>query len=315
MRIPVVARKLIDAHALARRCVYEFAAAEVDAAVRRAFFIRLEEDEVALFKLRRLRALSELELLVRRAWQRHAVLLEDVLQVARAVERLRRCAAEFVRRADVLLRRRYDGRHLGSLQERGALGRFFYARFERGDVLFARRFRCRIVGRLHSGKGDRAALRGFCGGRRRGGGGVSCGLLLQAAPCLAVDDARFLEALGALERKNRALRAAAEDAVRLVAEVARALQFLLQLEDVVSVGVFREDRRGQDRARRQEYGKSESKKDFAQTTEAHTIPSFPRSGNRLKYIFAFKYTVKLREVKPEGYRLYASPLSLKERIL
>ena len=69
--LPIVVRQRIDAHALARGGVDELVLAEVDAAVGRALFIRLEKDEIAGYELlRALCAQSEFVLLICRARNR-----------------------------------------------------------------------------------------------------------------------------------------------------------------------------------------------------------------------------------------------------
>ena len=73
----------------------ELVVAEVDAAVGGAGLVGCEEDEVAGLELALARrAQAEAVLVVGEARDADAVLAEDVLQVARAVEGLRRRAAE-----------------------------------------------------------------------------------------------------------------------------------------------------------------------------------------------------------------------------
>ena len=107
--LPIVVRQRIDAHALARGGVDELVFAEVDAAVGRALFIRLEKDEIAGYEfLRALCAQSEFVLLVCRARNRDTLFLENVLEVARAVKALRCCASEYIGRPHVGFRRLDD---------------------------------------------------------------------------------------------------------------------------------------------------------------------------------------------------------------
>ena len=102
--LPVGIAELIDAHTLARRGMDETPVAQVDAAVGCTGFIGREEYEIAGHELPDAgRALPELVLLIRCAWQRQAVPGKNILQLPGAVKGLWRRSTEFIGDADVLL--------------------------------------------------------------------------------------------------------------------------------------------------------------------------------------------------------------------
>ena len=202
--LPIVVRQRIDAHALARGGVDELVFAEVDAAVGRALFIRLEKDEIAGYEfLRALCAQSEFVLLVCRARNRDTLFLENVLEVARAVKALRCCASEYIGRPHVGFRRLDD---IGYL----ARGK---------DGLSVRGKRLLLLG----GRRDIDAPRALFG------------QVFEGAPRCVVDDACNLDLVVALELGDGALGILAKYAVHIFDLVARFLECLLQDEHLVPV--------------------------------------------------------------------------------
>lgn len=111
-RLPIRVLQLVDAHAFFRRYVDEFPAADVNAAMRRAFFVGGEEYEIAFFQRAGLYALADFELLVGAARDLRVVLGEYVLDKARTVEPLRRRAAELIGNAGIFLGRGENRRNL-----------------------------------------------------------------------------------------------------------------------------------------------------------------------------------------------------------
>ena len=249
--LPIRIRQRVNPHALAGARVNELAAAEVDAAVGGPGLVCREEDEVAGFELARaLCARAELVLIVGEARDGDAVFREDVLQVARAVERLRRRATEAVGRADVVLGRLDDGIHFAARQNR---------RVVRRERAFDGGRRFRFLGRLDV---DAPGLRAFH--------------VLERAPRRGIDDARDMDVLVALELRDGTLRAAAIDAVGRAGRVADFHELLLQQQDVVAVRASLERRRSERRARRDEQREAEEQEDFfRETMLLHGKNSFP----------------------------------------
>ena len=229
--LPVFVVEIIDAHALAGGGVDEFAAAEIDAAVRCTRLVGREENEIARFELAAQHgAPAELELFIGRARDREAVLLEYILEIAGTVERFRCRSAEFVGGADIPLGRGQQDADLAALQEGRCL---------------------RHDGRRLYGRGIR--------NRCRGTGGRTAALLRRLVECLpglAVHNAADLYFGIALEIDDGAIRFIAEDAVDAGDGVAGILQLLLEDPDIMAGSTAFQRGRGEDRT-----GQAEKKTD------------------------------------------------------
>jgi len=118
-RLPIIVGEFVNAYALARRGVNELPLAKVDAAVRCALFVGLEEDKVAGHEfLRTLGAQTEFVLFICGARDRDTLLLKDILEVARAVKSLRGSPAKDIGCAHICLCRLDEILHLVCGQDR-----------------------------------------------------------------------------------------------------------------------------------------------------------------------------------------------------
>ena len=126
-RLPIRIVKAVHPDAFAGGYVNKLIFAEVNTAVRCAFFISGEEDEVAGFKFGALfDAFAELILLVGRTGKRETVLFENVLDKSGTVESFWCCPAENVFRSSVFFCRLNDGVHFAFRKKRRLFGDLFH---------------------------------------------------------------------------------------------------------------------------------------------------------------------------------------------